>query len=70
MKAEKVILGNIYTVDKNQPKAQAVAIAGGKFIYVGDEAGVKEYIGPAHHPGRHRPPFLLGEPCCHGPAGH
>ena len=46
MKADKVIFGNIYTVDKNQPKAQAVAIAGGKFIYVGDEAGVREYIGP------------------------
>jgi len=46
MKADKVLFGNIYTVDKNQPKAQAVAIAGGKFIYVGDEAGVKEYIGP------------------------
>ncbi|MBR5043654.1 MAG: hypothetical protein IKX67_10535 [Bacteroidales bacterium] len=30
MKADKVILGNIYTVDRNQPKAQAAAIAGGK----------------------------------------
>ena len=46
MKAEKVIFGNIYTVDKKQPKAQAAAIAGGKFVYVGDETGVKEYIGP------------------------
>ena len=46
MTADKVILGNIYTVDKNQPKARAAAIAGGKFVYVGDEAGVKEYIGP------------------------
>jgi len=46
MKAEKVIFGNIYTVDKNHPKAEAAAIDGGKFIYVGDEAGVKEYIGP------------------------
>lgn len=45
-KAEKVIIGNIYTVDINQPKAEAAAIDGGKFIYVGDEAGVKEYIGP------------------------
>lgn len=44
-KADKVIFGNIYTVDKNQPKAQSVAIAGGKLVYVGDEAGVKEYIG-------------------------
>ena len=34
MKAEKVIFGNIYTVDKNQPKAQAAAIAGGKWVYI------------------------------------
>ena len=46
MKADKVIFGNIYTVDSKQPKAGAAAIDGGKFIYVGDEAGVKEYIGP------------------------
>ena len=46
MKADKVIFGNIYTVDKNRPKAEAASIAGGKFVYVGDEAGVKEYIGP------------------------
>lgn len=37
MKAEKVIFGNIYTVDKNRPKAEAAAIDGGKFIYVGGE---------------------------------
>ena len=40
MKADKVIFGNIYTVDRNHPKAGAAAIDGGKFIYVGDEAGV------------------------------
>ena len=36
MKADKVIFGNIYTVDRNHPKAGAAAIDGGKFIYVGD----------------------------------
>ena len=46
IKADRVIIGNIYTVDRNHPKAGAAAIACGKFIYVGDEAGVKEYIGP------------------------
>ena len=45
MKADKVIYGNIYTVDKKQPKASAVAITDGKFVYVGDENGVNEYIG-------------------------
>ena len=44
MKANKVIYGNIYTVDKKKPKAAALAISDGKFVYVGDEEGVKEYI--------------------------
>ena len=39
-RAEKIIYGNIYTVDGKQPGAAAVAIADGKFAYVGDEAGV------------------------------
>ncbi len=45
MKADKIIYGNIYTVDKKQPRARAAAIADGKFVYVGDEEGVKDYIG-------------------------
>ena len=45
MKAVKIIYGNIYTVDKTQPRASAVAIADGKFVYVGSEAGAKAYIG-------------------------
>ncbi len=43
--ASKIIYGNIYTVDKKQPKAAALAIKDGKFVYVGDEAGVRDYIG-------------------------
>ena len=38
--ADKVIYGDFYTVDEKNPKAQAVAITDGKFIYVGD--GTKE----------------------------
>ena len=44
-KADKIIYGNIYTVDKKQPKAEAAAIADGRFIYVGNETGAKAYIG-------------------------
>ena len=44
MKGNIVIYGNIYTVDKKNPKAVALAISDGKFVYVGDEEGVKEYI--------------------------
>ena len=45
MLADKIIYGNIYTVDKAQPRAEAAAIADGKFVYVGDEAGAKAYVG-------------------------
>lgn len=44
-KADIVVYGNIYTVDKKQPRAQAVAISGGLFDYVGEKEGVKDYIG-------------------------
>ena len=44
-KADIVVYGNIYTVDKKQPRAQAVAISGGMFDYVGEKEGVKDYIG-------------------------
>ncbi|MBQ9487983.1 MAG: amidohydrolase, partial [Selenomonadaceae bacterium] len=43
--ADTVIYGNIYTVDKNQPKAEAAAIKDGVFVYVGNAAGVKDFIG-------------------------
>lgn len=43
--ADKILYGNIYTVDEKQPRAAACAIADGRFVYVGDEAGAKAYIG-------------------------
>lgn len=44
--ADKVYVnGNVYTVDKKFSKASAFAVKDGKFIHVGDEAGVKAYIG-------------------------
>lgn len=38
--------GKIYTVDQQQPWAEAVVIKDGRFIYVGNDAGVTEFIGP------------------------
>ncbi len=38
--------GNIYTVDEEFSTASAVAMKDGRFIYVGDDAGVQAYIGP------------------------
>ena len=43
--ADKVIYGDFYTVDEKNPKAQAVAITDGKFIYVGDASGAKAFVG-------------------------
>ncbi len=36
----------IYTVDEEFSTASAIAVKDGKFIYVGDDAGVQAYIGP------------------------
>jgi predicted amidohydrolase YtcJ len=38
--------GNIYTVDAEFSTASALAVNDGRFVYVGDDAGAKEYIGP------------------------
>ena len=38
--------GNFYTANPRQPWVSAVAIRGDQIIYVGDEAGVAELIGP------------------------
>jgi predicted amidohydrolase YtcJ len=37
--------GRIFTVADSQPWAQAVAIRDGRFVYVGDDAGVQPFIG-------------------------
>jgi len=45
--ADRVYInGNIYTVDEEFSTASAMAVKDGQFIYVGDDAGVKAYIGP------------------------
>ena len=45
--AQKVLKnGFIYTVDSRSSVASAVAIRGGKFVYVGGDAGVRRFIGP------------------------
>ena len=37
--------GKVYTVNEAQPWAQAVAVAGNKIVYVGDDAGAMAYVG-------------------------
>ena len=38
--------GTIWTVDQENPRAEAVAIADGRFVYVGTNRGVAEHVGP------------------------
>jgi predicted amidohydrolase YtcJ len=38
--------GRIYTIDPARPWADAVAIRDGKYIFVGESAGLGQYIGP------------------------
>jgi hypothetical protein len=40
------INGSIYTVNKANPWAEAVAISGGKYVAVGKSAEIKNYVGP------------------------
>ncbi len=46
MKADKIIKNaKIYTSDKNKSIVTALAVKDGKFVYVGDEAGLSQYEG-------------------------
>ena len=46
MKADKIIKNaKIFTSNKNMPQATSLAVKDGKFIYVGDEAGLSDYEG-------------------------
>ncbi|MBQ0085961.1 MAG: amidohydrolase family protein [Prevotella sp.] len=42
--ADTVVYGTIHTADDECPVAEAIAIKDGKFVYVGDKAGVESYI--------------------------
>ena len=46
MKADRIIKNaKIFTADSNKPTASALAVKDGKFVYVGDEAGLSDYEG-------------------------
>jgi predicted amidohydrolase YtcJ len=42
--ADTVVYGKIYTSNKNRDYVQALAVKDGKYLYVGNEDGVKEYV--------------------------
>ncbi len=39
------INGQVYTVNENQPRAEAVAVKGTDIVYVGDDQGAEKFIG-------------------------
>ena len=46
MKADQIIKNaKIFTSDKKNPQATALVVKDGKFVYVGDEAGLAYYEG-------------------------
>ena len=46
MKVDRIIKNaKIFTSNKNNPQATAFVVKDGKFVYVGDEAGLKDYEG-------------------------
>ena len=46
MKADQIIKNaKIFTSDKKNPQATALAVKDGKFVYVGDEAGLANFEG-------------------------
>jgi len=48
MKADQIIKNaRIFTSEKDNPQATALAVKDGKFVYVGDEAGLAAYDGDA-----------------------
>lgn len=40
-----VFNANLYTVDSQMPKAEAFAVKGGRFVFVGDSADAKSFVG-------------------------
>ena len=46
MKADSIIKNaKIFTADRDHPQASALVVKDGKFVYVGDDAGLSEYEG-------------------------
>lgn len=41
-----VLSARIVTSDRKRPRAEALAVEGGRFAYVGDNGGAVEYVGP------------------------
>ena len=47
--ADRIITNaKVYTVNPEQPWAEAVAIKDGRIVYVGDNSGIKKWIGPEY----------------------
>ena len=53
MKADRIFKNaKIFTADRENPQATALAVKNGKFIFVGDEEGLKEFESEVNDLGR------------------
>ena len=48
--ADLVITGTVLTVDETRPTAEALAVADGRIVAVGDRSEVAGFIGPTPRP--------------------
>lgn len=46
-KAELLVTGSLITMDDAQPRAEAMAVAGGRILAVGSRADLESFVGPA-----------------------
>lgn len=45
-KAELLVTGSLITMDPSQPRAEAVAVAGGRILAVGSKSDLESFVGP------------------------
>ena len=65
-----VFNANVHTVDSRMPKAEAFAVKGGRFVYVGSTAEAKAFIGKGTHTSDAKQMTILpGFIDCHNHAG-
>src|SRR5262245_17670905 len=44
--ADLIVIGDVYTMDASAPKVEAIAVAGGRLVFVGDARGARALLRP------------------------
>ncbi|MGI9123465.1 MAG: amidohydrolase [Mycobacterium sp.] len=58
-KADLLVVGSLITLDPAQPKAEAMAVAGGRILAVGSRADLESFVGPATKTLEHKTGVVL-----------